>query len=226
MNNFSNTPKGKIQAKKMIDCRLELGCNSARDFFDKFSKGRFSYTQYQKYESGERLLNKKSAILYANIFNKNWEWLLSDDDASEIKKQDDMITLDVLDVNACCGTGIENFTENVIGQQMITLPALRELTSAAPENIKIIKAIGESMIPTIYPNDVMWVDISVKIPTSDGLYVLCIGSDLMIKRIQINPFDLSAVIKSDNPLYGDFKKENYQEINVVGKVIYHMKRMS
>ena len=156
-----------------------------------------------------------------------WDNKISEEDLwSKEENSEEIVRLDVLDVNACCGTGIENFTENVIGQQMITLPALRELTSAAPENIKIIKAIGESMIPTIYPNDVVWVDISVKIPTSDGLYVLIIGSDLMIKRIQINPFDMSAVIKSDNPQYEDFKKENYQKITVVGKVIYHMKRMS
>lgn len=138
----------------------------------------------------------------------------------------DIIEIDILDVSACCGNGVENITENVIGQHMMTLPALRELTTSLPENIKIIKAIGESMIPTIYPNDVVWIDISVKTPTSDGLYVLCVGTDLMIKRIQINPFDGSATIKSDNTQYMPFTRPKFQDVNVIGRVIYHMKRMS
>lgn len=136
----------------------------------------------------------------------------------------DIVHIDVLDVRACCGNGAENFTENVVGQQMMTLPALREFTNSAPENIKIIKAIGESMMPTIHTDDVVWVDISVKSPTSDGLYILCIGSDLLIRRIQINPFDNTAMIRADNSQYQPIPHNNYREIKVIGKVIYHMRK--
>lgn len=73
--NFANTVEGKAQSKKLVDCRLKLGCATAKDFYDKFNNGIFSYSQYQKYESGERLLSKKAAMLYANIFNVDWEWL-------------------------------------------------------------------------------------------------------------------------------------------------------
>ena len=136
----------------------------------------------------------------------------------------DIIKIDVLDVRACCGNGIETFTENVIGHQMMTLPALREFTNSAPENIKIIKAIGESMMPTIHTDDIVWIDISVKTPTSDGLYILCVGSDLLIRRIQINPFDNTATVIADNNKYLPIPRQNYRDINVVGKVIYHMRK--
>ncbi len=136
-----------------------------------------------------------------------------------------LVKIDVLDAVACCGNGIENFSENVIGQHMMTLPALREFTSSAPENIKIIKAIGDSMIPTINSGDLVWIDVSEKTPSSDGLYLLCIGRDLMIKRIQINPFNNSATVKSDNPRYAVFEKENFADIQVMGKVIYHIQRV-
>lgn len=142
-----------------------------------------------------------------------------------IIEKEDIITIDILDAVACCGDGAENFQENVIGKQMMTLPALREFTSAAPENIKIIKAIGDSMIPTINPGDMVWVDISCKTPSSDGLYLLCVGHDLMIKRIQINPFEKSAVIKSDNPKYDAYEYSDFTTIYVVGKVIYHIQRV-
>lgn len=135
-----------------------------------------------------------------------------------------IIQIDVLDVRACCGNGVENFTENVIGHQMMTLPALREFTESAPENIKIIKAIGESMMPTIHTDDIVWVDISVKNPTSDGLYVICIGSDLLIRRIQINPFDNTATVIADNEKYRPIPRGDYRSVDVIGKVIYHMQK--
>lgn len=184
-----------------------------------------SQQQVQRFENGYPISIKHAAKL-ANVLGIDIKELLPKELKDFQPEEKDVVKIDILDVSACCGNGAENFTENVIGQQMMTLPALRELTQAVPENIKIIKAIGESMIPTIYPNDVVWIDISVKTPTSDGLYVLCVGSDLMIKRIQINPFDNSATVKSDNPQYAPFTSQNFQEVSVIGRVIYHMKRMS
>lgn len=145
--------------------------------------------------------------------------------ATENDLHENLIKIDVLDVTACCGNGIENFGENVIGQQMMTLPALRQLTNAAPENIKIIKATGDSMKPTINPDDMVWIDISYKTPSSDGLYLLKVGNELMIKRIQINPFDNSAIVKTDNPNYLPIENSNYKKIDVIGKIIYHIQKV-
>ncbi len=82
MESFANTPQGKAQAKRLVECRLALGCTSAMDFYNRYGKGKsqdgkdlFSYPQYQKYESGERLLSQKAAIQFAQIFKKDWEWL-------------------------------------------------------------------------------------------------------------------------------------------------------
>lgn len=144
--------------------------------------------------------------------------------ADSVIKKRELIEIDIIDVRACCGNGIENFSENVVGQQLMTLPALKELTLTAPENIKIIKAIGESMMPTIHTDDVIWVDISVKTPTSDGLYLIAIGSDLLIRRIQINPFDNSAIVIADNLKYQPIPQKNYKDIKVIGRIIYHMQK--
>lgn len=85
MPNYANTPEGRAQAKRLTECRIKLGCGNAKIFFEQYSQGRFSYTQYQKYESGERLLSPKAAILYASIFNVDWEWLQKGDSALEVK---------------------------------------------------------------------------------------------------------------------------------------------
>lgn len=184
-----------------------------------------SQQHIQRFENGYPV-SVKHAPKLAEILDIDIKELLPQELREYAPTEKDVIKIDILDVSACCGDGVENFTEKVVGQHMMTLPALRELTASLPENIKIIKAIGESMVPTIYPNDVVWIDISVNSPTSDGLYAVIVGSDLMIKRIQVNPFDNSATIISDNPQYSSFKQSDYKNIRVVGKVIYHMKRMS
>lgn len=166
----------------------------------------------------------KYAAKLAQILNIDVKELLPEELKDVSFANPEIVQIDVLDVRACCGNGIENFTENVIGQQMMTLPALRELTESAPENIKIIKAIGESMMPTIQTDDIVWIDISVKTPTSDGLYILCVGSDLLIRRIQINPFDNTANVIADNNKYMPIPHNDYRDIKVVGKVIYHMRK--
>lgn len=166
----------------------------------------------------------KYAAKLAQILDIDIKELLPEELKDVSLANPEIVQIDVLDVRACCGNGIENFTENVIGQQMMTLPALRELTESAPENIKIIKAIGESMMPTIHTDDIVWIDISVKTPTSDGLYILCVGSDLLIRRIQINPFDNTATVIADNSKYMPIPRQNYRDIKVVGKVIYHMRK--
>lgn len=86
----------------MVECRLALGCNSAKDFYIQFGqrkgadgKDLFSYPQYQKYESGERLLGRKASIQFAQIFKKDWEWLqkgeekdVSDDEFSYLTEEE------------------------------------------------------------------------------------------------------------------------------------------
>ena len=175
-----------------------------------------------KWEKKEKL-KYEDAELIATHYNVPVEVVLGKQEIGESLPS--LIKIDVLDAIACCGDGIESFSENVIGQHMMTLPALREFTMTTPDNIKIIRAIGDSMLPTITPGDMVWIDISQKSPTSDGLYLLCVGRDLMIKRIQINPFNNSATIKSDNPRYATFEHKNFADIRVLGRVIYHIQRV-
>ncbi len=220
MDTIENVKKrvGQLVAERNLSFNslsLQLGKNSS--YLQKFVKEKSPKRLDEQFRKGLAIL--------LNVDEQELTDLPLGDVSAKLKLQQNIVSIDVLDVSACCGNGWENFTENVIGKYMMTMPALRELTSSAPENIKIIKAIGDSMMPTIYPGDVVWVDISFKEPTSDGLYLLAVGKELMIKRIQINPFDNSATIKADNPQYEAFKKENYQDIDVIGKIIYHVRKV-
>lgn len=213
---MKTTEKDFVQSQRMVGCRMKLGCRDAMDFYKKHSQnGRlFSYPKYQKHESGERPLNEKSAMTYAQIFHVDWRWLLKGE-----KEAGDTIAIDVIDAVACCGNGIINFDTHVIGQQMMTLSALRQQTPVSPENIKILKVIGDSMEPTISNGDFVWVDISCKSPAGDGIYLFCIGDMLVVKRVQINPFDNTLEILSDNAKYKPIQASNYQTVSVVGRVL-------
>lgn len=137
----------------------------------------------------------------------------------------ELVSIDVIDAKKCRGDDIENLSNNAIGQQMMTLAALKAFTKVHPDDVKIINAVGDSMSPTINSGDMVWVDISCTTPHSDGLYVIVIGDAMSIKRLQIHPFTGSITIKSDNQRYEDYTAENADDIRVVGKVIYHVRRV-
>lgn len=205
------------QSERLVLARLKLGCRDAMDFYKKYSQnGRlFSYPKYQKHESGERPLNEKSAITYSKIFNVDWEWLMRGDG----NVQPQTVAIDVVDAIACCGNGHVNFNTHVVGQQMMSVSAFHQITTVRPDLIKILKVVGDSMEPTISNGDFVWVDISCQTPVGDGIYMFCIGDRLVVKRVQINPLDNTIQILSDNPKYMPIKADNYQSVNVVGRVI-------
>lgn len=150
---------------------------------------------------------------------------------SEVKNEEptntppNLVSIDIIDAKVCRGECIENLSDNAIGQQMMTRDALKAYTKIHPDDVKIINAVGDSMSPTINSNDMVWVDISCTTPRADGLYVIVIGDSMSIKRLQIHPFSGQVTIKSDNQRYEDYVAENPDDIRVVGKVIYHVRRV-
>ena len=202
--------------KKIIDDR-----NLTQDKFGSMiGKTNACVNQWIK---GKRDLSTSDIEKICDVFSVSPNFLYNRETDTTIPSN--IVKIDVLDVSACCGNGIANISENVIGHQFVSKNLLKEFTFTAPENIKIIRAVGDSMTPTINPQDMIWIDISVKEPSSDGLYLLTVGQDLMIKRIQINPFNNQVQIKSDNPAYAPIVMNDYREISCIGKVIYHMKRI-
>ena len=76
------------------------------------------------------------------------------------------------------------------------------------------------MSPTINAGDFVWVDLSYSVPTSDGIYLISTNSDTIIRRIQINPFDNSADISSDNTSYKPINVKDIKNLNICGKICY------
>ena len=140
---------------------------------------------------------------------------------SKLKNKKDIVSIEMLDVTACCGNGIENIAENVSGHWAMPLLDFRQITMSAPENIKLIRVKGDSMNPTLKDGDWVMVDITRKAPDSDGLFLLLLANGLAVKRVQCGLGQNITVI-SDNPIYAPIPA-TLEEVPIVGKVIYTLK---
>jgi transcriptional regulator with XRE-family HTH domain len=130
----------------------------------------------------------------------------------------DCITVDVLDARACCGDGVENFKENVIGLWQMPKTEFQTITFANPEAVKMLRVFGDSMEPTLKDGDWVLVDTSRNAVDSDGMFLIRMTSGLAVKRIQ-NTIGSDIVIKSDNSKYDNITA-SASDVYVVGKVIY------
>lgn len=133
----------------------------------------------------------------------------------------DTVTIEMLDTTACCGNGVEALSENVIGKWLMPLLDFRKISSTSPDNIKMIKVKGDSMLPTLKEDDWVLVDTKQNYP-SDGMFLLRLaGNFLTVKRIQCG-FGDNLTILSDNPNYQPMNA-TIDDADIIGKVIYALK---
>ena len=137
-------------------------------------------------------------------------------------KQDDMkmISIDVADMDGTNKGKFEQIRKNIIGKEILSYELLSHYCSANPKDLMIFKVVGDAMSPTINSGDFVWVDLSYSVPTSDGIYMISTNSDTIIRRIQLNPFDNSAEVSSDNPSYKSINIKDIKSLNICGKICY------
>lgn len=141
------------------------------------------------------------------------------DSITGLFKKKDSVSIAILDVTACCGSGIDNFEENIIGQWNMPLMEYRTIsTTSNPDNVKMIRARGDSMAPTLKDGDWVLADMSFRSTDSDGLYLIRSSTGLAIKRLQ-GSIPGHICIISDNPKYPPQTWES-GEIQILGKIIY------
>ena len=128
------------------------------------------------------------------------------------------VEIAMLDVSACCGAGTDNPEENVVGIWQMPLTDFKSITAASPEHIKIVRAVGDSMQPTINDGDFVFVDTSSQSMTSDGIYVISSAAGLAVKRLQ-NNFTGEIIVRSDNKAY-DPLTFNLADLHLLGRVVY------
>ena len=178
-----------------------------------------SQQHIQRYENGYPIPISKMDRL-AQILHIDKKSLLPDgfsDSADVVVDLQANVNIDMLDVSACCGNGVENYLEPVIGTWQMPTADYNAMSLSSPENIKLIKAVGDSMTPTVNDGDYVFVDISNQAINSDGVYVLRLPTGLSIKRIQ-NGLTGDVIVRSDNPAYEPLTAK-LGEIKILGRVV-------
>lgn len=103
-------------------------------------------------------------------------------------KYGNSVVYDLLDVRAACGTGLLNpdYPE-IIRRMVMPIEKAMELIGSINKNgnIKVIVASKDSMVPTINPNDLLFIDTSVNDFAGESVYVILHGGELLCKRISL-----------------------------------------
>ena len=102
---------------------------------------------------------------------------------------------------------------------------LGELTRTPANQLAAITMDGDSMAPTIGPDDSLVVDLTQWSPGGDGIYVLRHGGRLLVKRLAVDPLRQLVTLSSDNPNYAALAPVTMAELDLVGRVIWIGKRV-
>lgn len=88
------------------------------------------------------------------------------------------------------------------------------------QNLRVISAYGDSMLPTLNDGDLALVDVGVKVVDINGIYVLRANNRLYIKRVR-QRLDSTFEVKSDNALDGLPEELTGKfKVEVLGRVVY------
>ena len=98
---------------------------------------------------------------------------------------------------------------------------IRAALGREPSEVVMQTAVGESMQPNIFNNDLLLVDTTDKTFRNFGIYVIEVRSERLVKRVQ-RKFDGSLILISDNPVYQPefIEAELAKEVAVVGRVVW------
>jgi phage repressor protein C with HTH and peptisase S24 domain len=114
-------------------------------------------------------------------------WLVSGDASmsSGSPSEAGIIEVPLLSVEASAGVGrSSDGSEELVGTVPFPQIWLRKLTFNVAA-LRLLKARGGSMAPTINDGDQLLVDTSVNTVADDAIYVLVIGDQLRVKRVQL-----------------------------------------
>ena len=123
-----------------------------------------------------------------------------------------------LDVAASAGPGGIVEGEAALGGMAIDAGLVRSL-GVDVGALSMIRAQGDSMLPTIADGDEILIDTSDRRVTSrGGIFVVRLDGALIVKRIARD--GLGLTIRSDNPAYGAIEGDMARKAEIIGRVVW------
>lgn len=132
----------------------------------------------------------------------------------------DFIPLPKYTVEASAGPGISPGAEVPVDVVAFDRQFLRD-RGASPDQCTVIRARGDSMVPTIPDGSLLVVDHSQREISNGYITVIAIGDDLLVKRIR-RRLDGMVELISDNPTYAPelIATDRLEQLRIVGRVVY------
>ena len=152
-------------------------------------------------------------------------WLLYNQSTKSIEEQTEKyINVRYFgDIFASAGGGAFNYDDNVeeiaIDEHMANLMGGK----SEMKNIDAINVLGDSMEPTLYDGDIIFINRTLKDVNKNGIFAISTEIGLFVKRVMVRS-DGSLDLISDNSMYGveNVRSEN---IEVIGKVVGSIRGM-
>lgn len=168
-----------------------------------------------------------AALAKALGVSKAWLFAGADDPAPPSNvvqfESKNIIIVPRLDVAGSMGNGLALPSQHidVVESMKVSKEYLaRTVSYSNVSNLAIITGYGDSMEGTFSDGDLLLVDRGVNDLKVDAVYVLALGDELYIKRIQRRP-DGSMAMLSDNPKYQPYEIKNgeAEKFQVLGRVL-------
>jgi SOS-response transcriptional repressor LexA len=211
LNRQGRVKKLKTEAEKYTYIQERSGL-SKKDFAESLglSKEQGSMVSRGKYKPSREVLNK-----LAHLYHIDLTWFIAGVGGDEAGPG--MAAIELADQAASAGRGrdIEDYTE----KRIITVP--RELIgSYSPATLSALFVSGDSMIDEkINDTDIV---IYRKAQTEgNGIYVVSIGSTLLVKRVQFDDINKTVILISANAAYEPRKISGHDldQFRIEGRVI-------
>lgn len=138
----------------------------------------------------------------------------------------DFVFVPRYDVKASAGHGSLIHSEQIVDHLAFKKSWVRTQLGCTETDLALITVKGDSMEPTLSPNDLILIDLRKNYVADNAVYVLQYDGSLLVKRIQ-RLMNGSVIIKSDNPEYKieELSADQAKKLNVLGVVVWYGRKM-
>lgn len=186
-----------------------------------------------KWFNAQSVPDTSNIVALSRVLGVRAEWLEygvgEPTDGGEVKsmvtKSDsDIYRVEVLDLTVSAGPGSYMLSDHIDVLYAIefTDSHARDLFgNRSAEDVKVMTVNGDSMAPALTSGDRLFVDISARHFTTDGIYCFVFGKTFYVKRLQMQGLRLAVL--SDNPAYETWyiEEKNQDQLYVMGKALIH-----
>jgi phage repressor protein C with HTH and peptisase S24 domain len=206
-----------------LTARLGAALRAVKNMSELSRQSGVHLRQISRYAKEEIEPSASTLVKLCKALEMSVEELLNEGENDiNIKETDsEWVKIDVLNITASAGNGSVNDIEEVVK----TIPASRERLlqlGVKPENLRYIYVRGDSMEPTISNGALILIDVSATQIKNGLLYVILIGDDLLVKRVQRSADGGVTLISDNKEVYAPEKVPPYEidNLEIKGRVVW------